>query len=159
MHHPLLANTPHSPHPPVQTYIALARIDPDAAWCQLSAALTPAGGSTLPATACSAGDPPASEQPRVPPGLTLKSDDGAPLVFPSQAAIAPPLPAAAPGPPGAAGGGAAATRRRGEAAPPALTVPPGLRECGTAKLTAMLRQVEQLPPQWHKQVEALLACP
>lgn len=35
-------------------------------------------------------------------------------------------------------------------------VPPGLRDCGAPKLAAMLRQVEQLPPRWHKQVAALL---
>ena len=38
----------------------------------------------------------------------------------------------------------------------ASVVPPGLRECSAAKLAAMTRQVEQLPPRWHKQVEALL---
>ncbi|KAL4440079.1 hypothetical protein ABPG75_003080 [Micractinium tetrahymenae] len=143
-----------------QTYIALARIDPDAAWCQLSAALVAAGGAPLPSSASSATEPPASEQPRVPPGLALKSDDGTPLAFPPQTAIAPPLPtAAAAGPTRAAAAGAAPARRRAEAALPAMTVPPGLRECGAAKLAAMLRQVEQLPPQWHKQVEALLARP
>lgn len=146
-----------------QTYVALARIDPDAAWCQLSAALAAASGATLPGPAPSTDEPPAcgppaSEQPRVPPCLALKTDGGAPLSFPPWGVVAPPPPVAASGPAGAASGGAAAATR-GEAGPPALTVPPGLRDCGAAKLAAILRQVEQLPPQWHKQVEALLARP
>lgn len=91
----------------------------------------------------------------VPAGLQLEGS-GAALTFPPLQRIAPPLPAAAPEP-----GLSTSARRRREAGGEGggLTVPPGLRECGSAKLAAMLRQVEQLPPQWHHAVEALLQHP
>ena len=132
--------------------MALARVDPDAAWSQLSAALqavsSGASGSSAPPAALSGSE--AEHAPLVPADVALRSS-GEPLAFPERQQIAPPLP---PEPAAPAGGG----RRRGEAAP-GLCVPPGLREVSAAKLAAMLRQVEQLPPRWHKQVEALLERP
>ena len=72
----------------------------------------------------------------------LLRGSGQQLEFPVVAGIAPAVPSSA--------AGAASTTSE------ASVVPPGLRECSAAKLAAMLRQVEQLTPRWHKQVEALL---
>ena len=164
--------SPHLPHSAPtrrQTYVALARVDPDPAWCQLSAALQAASGAEASAGAQQQQQqqqqqapqqqqqaPQQWEQPRVAPGMTLQSS-GEPLTFPSQQQIAPPLPAA---PTPAAASTPGTGRRRGAAAAEAgLSVPPGLRQVSAAKLAAMLRQVEALPPRWHRQVEQLLDRP
>lgn len=129
--------------------MALARVDPDAAWSQLSAALQAAGGSNSDGEGENQPTP-----PDVPAGLTLQGS-GERLTFPGQQQIAPTLPPA-PVPPAAAAG---AGRRQSEAAAAGavqMSVPPGLRQISAAKLAAMLRQVEALPPRWHLQAEALL---
>jgi hypothetical protein len=125
--------------PCLQTYVALAGLDPDAAWCQLHAALLAVGGSPLPGLdAVGSGQSTPDQVPRVPPGVLLRGS-GQQLDFPPAVQIAPSPPASA------ASGSSKAS-----------VVPPGLRECSAGKLAAMMRQVEQLPPRWHKQVEALL---
>lgn len=144
-HWRLTAAAGHIPHPRLlQTYIALARIDPDAAWCQLNAALVAvsSGTGSTPADAVHA--------PRVPSGMRLQSGGQVLAFLPWQRISPPVLTASQPRSVRAEQSGGAAT---------GSVVPQGLCECGGAKLTAMMRQVAQLPPRWHKQVESLLSRP
>jgi hypothetical protein len=94
----------------LQAFMALAKLDSDAAWTLLSTALRAHPGSS-PASVSRAA-------PRCPD----------PTLFPPFQQLCPPPPA---------GKG---------------VVPRGLRECSSAKLAAMLAQVEKMGARWHEGV-------
>ena len=126
----------------LQAYIALARVDPDAAWCQLTAA-------SLQGKPALGGTPAEVDVPRMavlhPPACLLTAS-GVPLVFPERSQIEPPLPALHSGE-----AAEAALRQQRSAAKTAtgLAVPEGLLECSAAKLNAMMQEVEKMLPSWH----------
>lgn len=126
-----------------QTYIALARVDPDAAWCQLTAASLATGRHAVGGIAIE-GDVPCAPAPRP------TTSEGTPLVFPEQCHILPPLPTQSGVP-----AEAALRHQRGAAkSGVGLVVPAGLVECSAAKLSAILHEVEKMPLPWHAHISA-----
>jgi hypothetical protein len=115
----------------VQVYVALAKIDPDAAWCQLHAAVLSSAGEDIVAT---------NDTPKT-AGLHLKSE-GRALVFPIRQEIAPQL-VGVRASQGASGSDDALWK---------TIVPAGLRECTLSKLRSMQKEVEQMDAPWHRRI-------
>jgi hypothetical protein len=122
-----------------QTYIALARVDPDVAWCQLTAALLVTSKRAL-AVAADARHVPNMGVPQ-PQGSMRLAASGVPLMFPERSHIEPSVPAAV--------DGAASPQHPIKHLAGDLVVPAGLLECSTTKLTAMLQEIENMRLPWH----------
>lgn len=125
---------------PLQAYIALARVDPDAAWCQLTAALRMGGKHAISGTPADNDDQRMAMQQA--PVASWLATSGTPLTFPERDQLEPPLHAAT--------ADAASQQQRSRTKfGGCLAVPPGLLECSATKLSAMLTKVEQMPLSWH----------
>lgn len=117
----------------MQVYIALSRIDPDAAWCQLHAAVV--SSAAVEDTMGMSDTPDAFTQ------VPLKSE-GRTLVFPKWQDLAPQMACAQRS---QAASGYADTLWK-------TVIAPGLRERAPTSLRSMQQQVAQMDAPWHERV-------